>query len=416
MPLPLSLYIGLRYTRAKRRNHFISFISWISIIGIALGVTALITVLSVMNGFDSEIREQILSMSPHITITGAGDQGALKDWPGLVQKLQGEPKIVGAAPFVGGQGLLVNQNISQFSAVYGVLPNQQATVSKLAVKMRQGQLTSLVAGKFHIILGQDLANFLGVSLDDSVILVTPNIMLSPVGALPQMRRFTVSGIFQAGYQYDNNLAFIDLTDAANLFRFGKTVSGVNLKLTDLYAAPALTAQLSQKLGPTYALTDWTQQNKTFFQVLRLEKNMIFLMLLLIVAVAAFNILATLVMVVRDKSAEIAILKTLGAAPATILRIFIVQGCVIGLLGLLVGVIGGVTLALNVSQLALFIEHAFHVQLLPPQVYLISELPSELDWRDVATIAIITFTMTLAATLYPAFRASRTEPAEALRYE
>jgi len=412
---PLSLYVGLRYTRAKRRNHFISFISLTSMLGIALGVTALITVLSVMNGFEHELRTRILGMTAHATISGYGEP--LRDWPQVAELAQDDPRVLGAAPFIQKEGMLVAGSRVNGSLVRGIDPNEESAVSDVGQKMVQGRLEALQAGEFNIVLGMDLARILGVRVGDKVTLVTPAANVTPAGMVPRLKRFTVSGLFQVGmYEYDSALALVHIDDAAILFRMPGEVSGVQLKLDDMFRAPWVVRELAGSLPGTYRVSDWTQQHANFFRAIRTEKTVMFVILSLIVAVAAFNIVSTLVMVVTDKKADIAILRTLGLSPRGVMGVFMVQGTIIGLVGTLLGVMGGVLLALNVKTIVPAIERLFGVQFLPADVYYISELPSRLNALDVLHIGVLAFLLSVLATLYPAWNASRTQPAEALRYE
>lgn len=412
---PLSLYVGLRYTRAKRRNHFISFISLTSMLGIALGVTALITVLSVMNGFEHELRTRILGMTAHATISGYGEP--LRDWPQVAERAQDDPRVLGAAPFIQKEGMLVAGSRVNGSLVRGIDPNEESAVSDVGQKMVQGRLEALQAGEFNIVLGMDLARILGVRVGDKVTLVTPAANVTPAGMVPRLKRFTVSGLFQVGmYEYDSALALVHIDDAAILFRMPGEVSGVQLKLDDMFRAPWVVRELAGSLPGTYRVSDWTQQHANFFRAIRTEKTVMFVILSLIVAVAAFNIVSTLVMVVTDKKADIAILRTLGLSPRGVMGVFMVQGTIIGLVGTLLGVMGGVLLALNVKTIVPAIERLFGVQFLPADVYYISELPSRLNALDVLHIGVLAFLLSVLATLYPAWNASRTQPAEALRYE
>lgn len=412
---PLPLYIGLRYTRAKRRNHFISFISISSMLGICLGVLALITVLSVMNGFEKEIRERILGFASHATITGL--EGRLEHWERAAVRAKAHPNVVGVAPYVEGQAMLTSGQVVSGALIRGVLPDQEPSVSEISGKLLVGSTEQLTSRGYGIILGKELAQALGVFPGDKVTMVTPQARVTPAGILPRLRRFTVVGIFQVGMnEYDRNLALIHIEDAARLWQLGEAVSGVRLKLDDLFLAPSVSRQLAVDMPGAYMVSDWTRQHANFFRALRLEKRMMFIILFLIVAVAAFNIVSTLVMVVTDKEADIAILRTLGITPAAIMRIFIVQGAVIGVVGTLVGVLGGVLLALNLEQIVPALEALFQVQLFPEDVYYINALPSDLHWSDVTQVGGFAFLLTLLATLYPALRAARTQPAEALRYE
>ncbi|MCG6969951.1 MAG: lipoprotein-releasing ABC transporter permease subunit [Gammaproteobacteria bacterium] len=413
---PLELFVGLRYIRAKRRNQFISFISITSIMGIILGVTALITVLSVMNGFVTELRERILSMTSHVVVNGF--DGELQDWQSVAAQIQKhQPEVIGLAPFIQGEGMLTAGQQVKGVMVRGVYPEEEIKVSDVADKMIEGQFNDLKAGNYNIILGKGLARYLGVMIGDKVTLVTPKALSTPAGILPRLKRFTVSGVFEVGQnEYDTALAFVHLKDAAKLYRMGENVSGIRLKLDDLFAATQVSNQLSIFLRGSYWVTDWSRQHANFFRAVHLEKRMMFLILMIIVIVAAFNILSALVMVVRDKQSDIAILRTLGTSPRSIMMIFIVQGTVIGIAGTLLGMAGGVSLALNVAAVVSFIEQLFSVQFMPADVYFISDFPSELHWDDVLQVCAFAFLISVVATLYPAWNASRTQPAEALRYE
>lgn len=412
---PLELFIGLRYTRAKRRNHFISFISLASMLGTALGVTALITVLSVMNGFGEELRERILSVAAHVTVTGYS--GGLADWQKVAEQAGRDEDVLGAAPYILGQGLISHRSKSNGVLVRGVLPEQESTVSSLGSNMKSGQLVSLKAGEYKVILGQELAWSLGVWTGDKITLMAPQASVTAAGILPRMKRFTVAGIFDAGmYEYDSGLVLVHLDDASKLYRQGENVTGVRLKLDDIDQAPMYAHELSKKLEGSYRVRNWTQEHVSFFKALKIEKNVMFVILMLIVAVAAFNLVSTLVMVVTDKQADIAILRTLGMGPRSIMAVFMCQGTLIGLVGTLAGVAGGVALALNVSAIVSAIESFFQVQFMPGDLYYISDFPSVLNSNDVIVIACLSFFMSVIATLYPAWRASRTHPAEALRYE
>lgn len=416
--LPFELFVGMRYTRAKRRNHFISFISLTSMVGIGLGVAALIVVLSVMNGFQEELRSRILGVASHLQITGANN--VLADWQSVSSKVQTAKHVTGSAPYIMTQGMLSNGQAVQGAIVRGVLPSEESKVSDLAEHMRAGQLADLKAGEFGIVLGAELAQSLGVVLGDKVVLMAPQGQFTPTGIVPRIKQFTVVGLFQIGmYEYDAGLALINIDDAAKLYRMGDNVSGVRLKLDDLFLAPRISRDLAVVLSDeTQALflTDWTQEHANFFRAIQMEKRVMFIILALIVAVAAFNIVSTLVMAVTDKRADIAIMRTFGASPISIMTIFIVQGALIGVIGTLVGAFCGVLIALNISTIVPFIEHLFHVQFLAKDIYYISELPSHLLWGDVITIVILSFLLSLIATLYPSWKASKMNPAEALRYD
>jgi lipoprotein-releasing system permease protein len=413
--LPFELLVGLRYTHAKRRNHFISFISIVSMAGIALGVMALIVVLSVMNGFQEELRARILGVAAHLEISAPGER--LPDWRGVLAQAQQNPDVVSGAPYVNAQGMLANGDMVRGAIIRGVLPDLENRVADFAQHMKAGKLADLKPGEFGIILGGELARVLGVYPDDKVVLLTPQGNITPAGVMPRVKQFTVTGIFEAGmFEYDSGLALIHLQDAQKLLRLGEDVSGVRLKLTELFRAPFVTQALSLSLNGDYYLTDWTKTHANFFRAVAIEKRMMFLILLLIVAVAAFNIVSTLVMAVTDKQSDIAILRTLGAKPASIMKIFIVQGSFIGVFGTLLGVAGGVLLALNLETVVPIIERLAGADLFPADVYYINELPSKLDWSEVGLISVISLLISLVATLYPSWRASRINPAEALRYE
>ncbi len=412
---PFEAFIGLRYTRAKRRNHFISFISFISMAGIALGVTALITVLSVMNGFEKELRERILGMASHATI--ASLRGPLVGWQEVAQRAGEHPQVLGAAPYIEGQAMLVNGRQVSGALIRGVLPAIEGRVSEVGEKMVSGSLQSLAPGEFGVVLGRELAQFLGVFRGDTLTVITPEASVTPVGVLPRMRRFTVVGIYQVGmYEYDRTMAFMHVADAGKLFRQGDGVTGVRLRLQDMFESRRVASELAEQVGPQLWVSDWTHKHANFFRAVQTEKTVMFVILTLIVAVAAFNIVSTLVMVVTDKQADIAILRTLGATPRSILWIFLIQGGAIGVLGTLLGVAGGVGLSLNVTTLVPALESLFQVKFLSPDVYYISDLPSDMHWTDVVRVAGLSFLLTLTATIYPARRAARTQPAEALRYE
>jgi lipoprotein-releasing system permease protein len=412
---PYELFVGLRYTHAKRRTHFISFISFTSMLGIALGVTALITVLSVMNGFETELRERILGMASHATITTF--DGSLEDWQDVSRMIEGEPHVLATAPFVSGETMLSNGKQVSGAQIRGVLPETEGRVSDVVSHIRGGDIGLLREGEYGIILGSELAVALGAGIGDAITVVSPQITIAPTGILPRLRRFTVVATFEVGmYEYDRGVALVHMHDAAKLFRLGAAVSGLRLKLDDVFDAPQVAWQLGSQLPGEYRVQDWTRRHANFFRAIKTEKRVMFIILTLIVAVAAFNIVSTLIMVVTDKRADIAILRTLGATPRSIMNIFIIQGVVIGVMGTALGVAGGVGLALNIETIVPAIERFFNVQFLAADVYYISEVPSELHWLDVWIMASVALALSLLATLYPAWRAARTNPAEALRYE
>ena len=410
---PLELFIGLRYTRAKRRNHFISFISLISMLGIAVGVTALITVISVMNGFEKELTDRILGMVSHATISGVGE--SVHDWQHALQLADANPHVRGAAPYVERQALLQGTRVTG-AVIHGVLPEQEPKVSNIGDKMIKGRLDDLKPGSFGLILGNELAMQLGVTVGDKVTVITPEVSSTPVGAIPRYKRFDVVGIFSVGFQeYDEGLAVMHMEDAERLFQLdGPT--GIRLKLDDMWRAWETGRELAQQLGHFYRVQDWREGHANFFSAVAMEKKVMFIILSLIVAVAAFNLVSTLVMLVTDKQADIAILRTLGISPRSIMGVFMVQGVIVGAFGILLGIIGGAALASNLPALVKWIEHTFNVEFLSADVYYISEVPSDVHWRDVGWIGAIAFVFCLFATLYPAWRAARTHPAAALRYE
>ena len=411
---PLPLFIGLRYTRAKRRNHFISFISLISMLGIALGIIALIVVLSVMNGFHKEIQERILGMASHATLS---DPAGIADWPALIAQVSSHPQVLGAAPYVELESMLMNGGRTSGAILRGILPDQEDAVSNLRRDMIAGSIDDLVADGYGIILGRELAAVLGVPVGGKVTVITPELNATPVGVMPRLKAFTVVGLFEVGMSdYDRGAGFMHMTDAARLMRLGDAAGGVRLKLTKMFDAPIIAREIEYGLEQPLHVSDWTQVNRNFFAALRTEKRMMTIILFLIVAVAAFNIVSTLVMVVTDKRADIAVLRTLGASPGRVMAIFMVQGTAIGAFGTLLGVIGGVLLGWNVESIVAAIEQAFDVHFLDPDIYYISVLPSDVRIDDVLRIGIGAFVMSVLATLYPAWRAARTDPAEALRYE
>ncbi len=412
---PYPLFIGLRYTRAKRRNHFISFISLISIVGIALGVTALITVTSVMNGFEKEMAERIVGASSHATVMGLGE--SMDDWESVANEVSQHPEVLGAAPYVEGQVMLVHNGRSTGSLIRGILPDEEGKVSELNEKLERAESldAALVPGEFGMLLGSDLAGYLGAIVGDKVTVITPEASVTPMGFVPRLKRFTVTGIFRFGmYQYDRNLAVMHAQDSAKLLK-QEGVTGVRLKLADSNRAPLVTSDLRQSVGMNYYVSDWTQQNANYFLAVKMEKTMMFIILSLIVAVAAFNIVSTLVMMVQDKQADIAILRTQGASPKAVMMTFLVQGTLIGLIGTIVGFMGGVALASNIDVVVPFIEK-FTGPVLNPEVYYIDKMPSDIRWPSVVNIVMMSFGLSVLATLYPAWRASQTDPASALSYE
>jgi len=413
---PYELAVGLRYTRARKgsgRNTFISFISLISMAGIALGVAALIVVLSVMNGFQEELRNRILAVASHIEIRGLPQ---LMDWQSVAAMATKEPQVKAAAPYVLGQAMLTASDANRGALIRGIDPAREDSVADIGKHMRAGTLANLKPGLFGIVLGRDLAGALGVMQGDSVVVITPQGTITPAGTLPRLKSFKVVGIFDVGMaEFDSGLALINLEDAQKLYRLDG-VSGVRLKLDDLFAAPRVAQDLWQKLSVQAEIRDWTRSHANFFRAVQIEKRVMFIILTLIVAVAAFNIVSTQVMVVTDKQADIAILRTLGASPSSIMAIFVVQGALIGFIGTAIGVLGGVLLAFNIDVVVPFIERTFGVHFLDKSVYYITDLPSDVQRGDVVTIALIALALALVATLYPAWKAARVNPAEALRYE
>jgi len=413
---PYEFFVGLRYLRAKRRNHFISFISVTSVLGITVGVAALITVMSVMNGFEKELRDRILGMVSHASITSYG--GRVDDWESLREEIRGDERVLGSAPFIEREGMLARQGQLTGGMIRGILPAEEPAVSDVGNEMLEGQLDNLAAGEYRVILGSELARSLRVSVGDQVFLIVPEGNVTVAGFRPRMRRFDVVGLFEVGmYEYDRSHAFIHMEDARTLYRFDEgQVGGIRLQLDDMFEAPAVARDIAASLGSGYFVRDWTRQHANFFAALQIEKTVMFIILFLIVAVAAFNIISTLVMVVNDKRSDIAVLRTIGTSPASVMGIFIVQGTVIGIVGTLVGVGLGVALASNVEVIVPWLEDAFNTEFLPADVYYISDLPSDLQWSDVTRISGLAFVLSVLSTIYPAWRASRTQPAEALRYE
>lgn len=412
---PFPLFVGLRYTRAKRRNHFISFIALISMGGIALGVTVLITVMSVMNGFEQELRTRILGMAPHVIVADAN--GPLQNWQELASQLKHNPDIVAVAPFVTAQAMFRYAGYNHFGVLQGVLPDAERQVSIVTQHMAQGSLNDLRAGEFGIVLGSGLADGLGVKLGDKVAVIIPEATtLSAAGVVPRQRRFTVVGTFEVRAEMDMQLAYVHMDDAAAMMRMDTGVSGLRLKVDKVLEAPFIANELQLSLPFNLYTNDWTRSYGPLFRAVKMEKTMMFVLLAFIIAVAAFNIISTLVMVVTEKQSDIAILRTLGASPREIMGVFIVQGIVNGLIGTVIGLIGGISLSLTIPQIVAWIEHTFGVALVPGDVYFIGFLPSQLDLTDVVHVGIAAFSMSLIATLYPSWRAARIRPAEALRYE
>lgn len=412
---PLSIFIGSRYTRAKRRNHFISFISLTSMIGLSLGVLAMIMVLSVMNGFQREMSNRILGMVPHAVI--AGDGQPVADWQTLAEKLEGHSGVLGAAPITQLEGMLSFKGSMQPIEIKGIDPGAEERVSILGSKMIAGKIADLRPGESGVILGLMTARRFGLKLGDNLTLIVPELSDAPGGITPKMQRLNVVGVFKVGAELDGSLAMIHRADAARILRWQPDqVEGVRVRLADLYRAPEVAAKLAAELGSGYRAEDWSLTQGSLFSAMKMEKTMIGLLLLLIVAVAAFNIIATLIMVVADKRADIAILRTLGMTPRQIMAIFMVQGSIIGLTGTLIGMVLGVLGALNVSALVSWLEKVTGQHIFSSDVYFISTLPSELRMEDVLLVTMAALVLSFLATLYPAWRAAQTQPAEALRYE
>jgi lipoprotein-releasing system permease protein len=413
--MPYELVVGLRYLRARRRNRFISINSAVSMIGIAVGVWALIVVLSVMNGFQKEVRERILGVVSHVQISGAGNR--LADWRPIAKLASQNPHVVGAAPFVQAQAMLVAGQAVRGALVRGIIPEEEDKVSDLGDHMRMGSLDALKPGEFNVVLGADLARALGVLPGDKLAVIAPQGLVTPAGVIPRLKQFTVSGIFDAGFaEADAGLVLMQLQDAQTLYQLGSDVTGVRLKLDDLFVAGTVARELLTELPRDTYASDWTRTHANFFRAVAIEKNMMFIILGLIVLVAAINIISTLVVAVKDKQGDIAILRTLGANPRSVMSIFVAQGMLMGLIGIVVGVVLGVITALNIDVIVPAIEQLLGFKILSKDVYLIPELPSDLQAGDVIRISLMALALSFAATLYPSWSAARMNPAEALRYE
>jgi lipoprotein-releasing system permease protein len=412
---PYEVFIGLRYTRSRRRHRIISFISLISVIGITLGIAALITILSVMNGFGNEVRSRILSFISHVTITEPG--GNLRDWEALGERAKSAPHVIAYAPFINGQALVARGKGVSGVMVRGVEPTREAQVSEVADRLIEGKMADLKPGEFGVVVGYGIAWKLDLKVGSSVSLVVPQAQASPAGLLPRFKRFTVVGVFKADmYEYDSGLVLINIEDAAKLYQLPNLVSGLRLKLDNVDVAPRAAGELEQMLGQDFRVRDWTREHNAWFRALAMEKTVMFIILLLIVTVAMFNVVSTLIVVVNEKRSDIAILRTLGASPKSILAVFMLQGSIIGVMGTVVGTAVGVLLALNVGNLVHLLELIFNTRFLAPEIYFISELPSDLQWEDVAVISGVSLVLSFLSTLYPAWRAAQTQPAQALRYE
>jgi lipoprotein-releasing system permease protein len=407
--------IARRYLRSHHRNRFVSFISGISMGGLALGVAALVVVLSVMNGFESELRARILDTTAHASLLGL--DGPIADWRHAAQVAAARPGVQAVAPFIEDKGMLVHGAEVAGTVIRGVLPGEERRVDGLAGRMLAGRLDDLTAGSYRIVLGSALAEALKVKTGDRVVLMSPQAVLTPVGVIPRMRRFTVAGIFNAGmYEYDRGLALVHMEDAARLTRMGDAVTGLRLKLDDIYAAPATVRNLALSLGGGFYVSDWTQTHQNFFRSIALTKTIMFVILSLVVGVAAFNIVSTLVMVVKDKQGDVAILRTMGSSPASIMQVFILQGAAIGIIGTLLGVGVGALLAVNIESLVHALERLLGTTLVDARVYFIGDLPARVEWGDLARVSLVALGLCCVATLYPAWRAARNPPAEALRHE
>ena len=410
---PLPVAIGLRYLRAKRRNGFISFISMASILGIALGVMVLITTLAVMSGFQKEIRDRLLQMSAHATVSADGEPMA--NWQHAIDVATKDPRVAGAAPYIEIQGMLSGLRV-QGAIIQGVDPAQESKVSVLAEKMTKGKLDSLQPGEFNMVVGKELAIWLGVDVGDSVVATLAEVQGTPMGAMPRVKRFKVSGIFEAGSnEVDRGVAFTNMQDMERVLRMDG-VTGVLLKMHDMDQAYTVARDLAVNLNGYYRVSDWTQENANLYHSLRMEKTVMGILLSLIVAMGAFNLVSSQVMLVTDKQADIAILRTLGLTPGGVMQVFMVQGTLIGVFGTIVGVISGITLTLNLERILGLIETVFNIKLLPEDVYYITGLPTDMQTGDIVVITVVALLMSFAATIYPAWRAARTQPAEALRYE
>ncbi len=418
MALPFELQVGWRYVRAGRggrRNRFISFISGASMVGIALGVMALIVVLSVMNGFQKEVRDRMLNVIAHVELLDAGGQ-ALPDWQATATKARQNPEVVGAAPFIASQSLIARGEDMRGAVIRGISPAEEATVTLLGAQLKDVAYAKLVPGAWNIVLGAELARQLGVGEGDKITIVAPGGQVTPAGVVPRLKSFNVVGTFSSGhYEYDSGLAMIHVDDAAKLFRTGGP-TGVQLRLKDVNEARRVAGELSAQMGPQIRVRDWTRSNAVWFDAVQIEKRMMSIVLTLIVAVAAFNLLSTLIMTVTDKQSDIAILRTLGASPRSIMGIFIVQGAVSGVIGTLAGVVIGLLIAFNIDIIVPAIEHLLNTSFLPGSIYLISQMPSDPQWGDITPIVLVALFLSLIFTLYPSWRASRVQPAEALRYE
>ena len=412
---PLELFIGQRYTHSRRRNRFISFISFASMLGIMLGVMVLITVLSIMNGFEKELRDKILGVIAHVTVSGTN--GQLSDWSAQVEHLRKEPHVIGAAPYVQKQVMITNGEKMRGVVLQGIDPTVQDQVSDVDFKMIDGNFTNLKPREYGIVLGVEVASALGVMPGDKVTVVVPQVQITPAGILPRIRRFTVVGVYQIGHpEYDGMTSFIELSDASRLFGLGEDVSGVRLKVDNLFAAQSIAYDLQQQLGNDFKVTDWGQEHGSFFRAVKTERIAMTLILFLVVCVALFNLVASLVMTVNDKQADIAILRTFGMSGERIMRVFMIQGSIIGIFGTVVGVSLGVLLSLHIGEVVGWLEHTFGFKVFSADIFYISEIPSDLRWDNVLWIGLASLVASVLATVYPARRAAQIQPAESLRYE
>ncbi|UOG90625.1 MAG: lipoprotein-releasing ABC transporter permease subunit [Candidatus Thiothrix sulfatifontis] len=412
---PLELFIGQRYTHSQRRNRFISFISFASMLGILLGVMVLITVLSIMNGFEKELRDKILGVVSHVTVSGTN--GQLTDWTAKIDGLKAQQHVIGAAPYVQKQVMLTNGNLMRGIVLQGIDPKLQSQVSDVNFKMLEGSFNSLAPRDYGIVLGVEVATALGVMPGDKVTVIVPQVQVTPAGILPRLKRFTVTGIYQIGHpEYDGMTGFVELSDASRLFRLGDNIGGIRLKLDDLFAAPAIGHELQTQLGKEFEVVDWSEEHGSFFRAVKTERIAMTLILFLVVCVALFNLVASLMMAVNDKESDIAILRTFGMSGQRIMRIFMIQGSIIGIFGTLVGVGLGVWLSLNIDTVIPFLENTFGFKIFSSDVFYISEIPSDMRWENVIWIGVASLIASVLATIYPAWRASQIQPAESLRYE
>lgn len=416
MRMPIALFIGLRYLRSKKRSGFASFISLISVVGIALGVLVLITVLSVFNGFNFVIKQQLFSMVPHITLTGYNQK--ISAWQQIASKIKTVPQVIAVSPFVSGQALMTYASTTTPAMIYGILPAKTNRITHLSSTMIDGHLSALKPGSFNIVLGAGIAAKLGVMVGSKVNVFTPRVSVSPLGVVPRFRQFTVAGVFRSstGFGFDNVYAYINMDDARHLYALGNQISGLHIDVKNLFQAGFVANKLDKLFSERYQVDDWSEQYGAFYHTIQIQKTMMFLIMLLIIAIAAFNLVSSLVMIVNEKQAEIAILRTLGMTPKNIMLVFVLQGAVIGLIGTVIGAVGGIILSLNITAVVNFIQQLFHVQLLSASVNFVNYLPSKLEFFDIWRVCVIALVMSLVATLYPAYKASKTEVVEALRYE